>query len=76
MNILSGNNERMEESDPHILGKRAFQKRGMSDKKANDVAPILLLADLLRLSTHGLSRLQSYEDRLKISRINAPEYLN
>ena len=71
MNTQSSNNELIQESDLHALGKRAFQNLGMGDKEADDVVRILVLADLFGLSTHGLSRIESYGDRLKIGGINA-----
>ena len=71
MNTQSSNNELIQESDLHALGKRAFQKLGMGDKESDDVVRILVLADLVGLSTHGLSRIESYGDRLKIGGINA-----
>ncbi len=71
MNTQSSNNELIQESDLHALGKRAFQKLGMGDKESDDVVRILVLADLFGLSTHGLSRIESYGDRLKIGGINA-----
>ena len=71
MNTQSSNNELIQESDLHALGKRAFQKLGMGNKESDDVVRILVLADLFGLSTHGLSRIESYGDRLKIGGINA-----
>lgn len=46
------------------LGRRAFQGLGLNSKNADDVVKVLLLADLFGLSTHGLSRIESYGERL------------
>ena len=70
MNVKNNTNEIIKEADLHALGKRAFQKLGLSEQEADDVVRILVLADLFGLSTHGLSRIESYGDRLKIGGIN------
>src|SRR5690606_1112324 len=53
------------------LGVRAFQNLGLPPQDAADVARILVLADLFGLSTHGLSRIESYGSRLQVGGINA-----
>lgn len=53
------------------LGTRAFQGLGLPPDDAADVARILVLADLFGLHTHGLSRVESYGDRLNSGGINA-----
>lgn len=58
------------ELDLRALGKRAFQNLGVSDKDVEDLVHVLVMADLFGLSTHGLSRIESYGDRLKIGGIN------
>lgn len=59
----------MSEHDLIQLGTRAFQGLGLPEKDAVDVAQVLVLADLFGLSTHGLSRIESYGDRLKVKGI-------
>ncbi|MES2184874.1 MAG: Ldh family oxidoreductase [Pseudomonadota bacterium] len=46
------------------LGSRAFQGLGLRPADAARVAKILVMADLFGLSTHGLSRVESYGERL------------
>lgn len=58
------------ESELRSLGRRAFQSLGVNDKDVEDLVDILVMADLFGLSTHGLSRIESYGDRLKIGGIN------
>ena len=52
------------------LGIRSFQGLGLTQKDAQDVCRILVLADLFGLNTHGLSRLESYGERLALKGIN------
>jgi ureidoglycolate dehydrogenase (NAD+) len=52
------------------LGSRAFQGLGLSAADAARVAKILVMADLFGLSTHGLSRVESYGERLSCGGIN------
>ncbi|WP_420227138.1 Ldh family oxidoreductase [Pigmentiphaga litoralis] len=60
----------MSEDELLALGTRAFQGLGLPQADAADVAKVLVLADLFGLSTHGLSRIESYGDRLKVRGIN------
>jgi LDH2 family malate/lactate/ureidoglycolate dehydrogenase len=71
MNNASKQNEVISEAELTALGKRAFQNLGMSAKDVDDLVKILVVADLFGLSTHGLSRIESYGDRLKIGGINS-----
>jgi ureidoglycolate dehydrogenase (NAD+) len=57
------------ETDLRALGIRAFQGLGLNETDAQDVVRILLLADLFGLSTHGLSRVESYGERLDVGGI-------
>jgi LDH2 family malate/lactate/ureidoglycolate dehydrogenase len=57
------------EGELRKLGKRAFQGLGLSAQDADDVVKILVLADLFGLSTHGLSRIESYGERLDVGGI-------
>lgn len=52
------------------LGTRAFQGLGLREADARLVARILVTADLFGLSTHGLSRIESYGERLAVGGIN------
>ena len=51
------------------LGARAFQGLGLSAHDARQVARILVMADLFGLTTHGLSRIESYGERLDVGGI-------
>jgi LDH2 family malate/lactate/ureidoglycolate dehydrogenase len=55
----------------HDLTARALQSCGLAAKDARDAARILVIADLFGLSTHGVHRVISYGERLKIGGINA-----
>jgi LDH2 family malate/lactate/ureidoglycolate dehydrogenase len=59
------------EAELNDLGSRAFQGLGLPAADAADVARVLVLADLFGLSTHGLSRIESYGERLQVGGINA-----
>lgn len=61
----------MSEADLSALGERAFQGLGLTAADAQDVVRILVLADLFGLSTHGLSRIESYGERLLVKGIKA-----
>jgi LDH2 family malate/lactate/ureidoglycolate dehydrogenase len=53
------------------LAIRAFRGLGLTHADAADVVRVLVLADLFGLSTHGLSRVESYGDRLMVQGIRA-----
>lgn len=53
------------------LASRALQSCGLAAQDARDAARILVIADLFGLSTHGVHRVISYGERLKIGGINA-----
>ena len=59
------------ESELLELGAKAFEGLGLFPKDAQDVARILVTADLFGLSTHGLSRVESYGERLSVGGIKA-----
>jgi len=61
----------LSESELLDLGSRAFQGLGLSARDAQQVARILVMADLFGLATHGLSRIESYGDRLNVGGIAA-----
>ena len=52
------------------LGTRAFRGLGLPEADAAQVARVLVTADLFGLSTHGLSRVESYGERLTLGGIN------
>lgn len=58
------------ESELLELGAKAFEGLGLLTEDAQDVARILVTADLFGLSTHGLSRVESYGERLSVGGIN------
>jgi LDH2 family malate/lactate/ureidoglycolate dehydrogenase len=60
---------RLSEADLLELGTRAFQGLGLPSRDAQQVARILVLADLFGLTTHGLSRIESYGERLTVGGI-------
>ena len=62
---------RISEADLTALGVRAFERLGLSRADAQDTCRILVLADLFGLSTHGMSRIESYGERLQIGGIKA-----
>jgi LDH2 family malate/lactate/ureidoglycolate dehydrogenase len=57
------------EHELQALGQRAFEALGLPPGDAGDVVQVLLLADLFGLSTHGLSRIESYGERLDMGGI-------
>lgn len=69
MNARSGTQQTLPEQALHQLGVQAFQGLGLNSKNAEDVVKVLLLADLFGLSTHGLSRVESYGERLAVGGI-------
>ncbi|ETF03725.1 hydroxyacid dehydrogenase [Advenella kashmirensis W13003] len=62
---------RVAESEWSSLGNQAFRALGLPPEAAADVVKVLVLADLFGLSTHGLSRVESYGERLRSGGINA-----
>lgn len=52
------------------LAIRAFEGLGLTQPDAADVVRVLVMADLFGLSTHGLSRVESYGERLLVKGIN------
>lgn len=69
MNIRTETRHSIPEHELHTLGLRAFQGLGLNAKNADDVVKVLMLADLFGLSTHGLSRIESYGERLDVGGI-------
>ena len=52
------------------LGVRALRGLGLTQPDAEDACRVLVMADLFGLTTHGLSRMESYGERLRIKGIN------
>jgi LDH2 family malate/lactate/ureidoglycolate dehydrogenase len=57
--------------DLRQLGRQAFEGLGLTQSAAEKVANVLVLADLFGLTTHGLSRVESYGERLESGGISA-----
>jgi LDH2 family malate/lactate/ureidoglycolate dehydrogenase len=71
MNTSTQTTVAMPEADLLELGTRAFEGLGLRQSDAAKVARVLVLADLFGLSTHGLSRIESYGERLQSGGIKA-----
>jgi ureidoglycolate dehydrogenase (NAD+) len=69
MNTHTTQRQKIQESELNTLGVRAFQALGLSAVDAADVVKVLVLADLFGLSTHGLSRIESYGERIDVGGI-------
>ncbi len=69
MNARTDTRPRIAESELQSLGERAFRGLGLTAADASDVVRVLVLADLFGLSTHGLSRIESYGERLDLGGI-------
>ncbi|MGZ5083139.1 MAG: Ldh family oxidoreductase [Usitatibacter sp.] len=61
----------MREEALHALATDALEGLGLTREDAADAARILVLGDLFGITTHGVSRLESYGERLKLGGINA-----
>lgn len=70
MAATAGSPSLVPETELRALGVRAFEGLGLPRQDAVDVVDILVLADLFGLSTHGLSRIESYGERLQVGGIN------
>ena len=70
MSGLSETQTSLSEAALTELGVRSFQGLGLPLQDAQIVCRILVLADLFGLSTHGLSRVESYGERLELKGIN------
>ncbi len=53
------------------LATRALQHFGLDERDASVAATILVLGDLFGVHTHGVSRIESYGERLTLGGINA-----
>ncbi len=63
--------ETLSETDLAALARDAFIGLGLSPEDAADASSILVLADLFGITTHGVERILSYGERLRIGGINA-----
>jgi ureidoglycolate dehydrogenase (NAD+) len=70
MNAAANNQVSLSETELTELGVKSFVGLGLTPKDARDVCRILVLADLFGLSTHGMSRVESYGERLQVLGIN------
>ncbi|CAN5480368.1 Ldh family oxidoreductase [soil metagenome] len=70
MNAATDSRRSIPEAELRTLAQRAFQGLGLSAAHAADVVGVLVLADLFGLSTHGLSRIESYGERLDVGGID------
>ncbi|WP_296258051.1 MULTISPECIES: Ldh family oxidoreductase [unclassified Pseudomonas] len=57
--------------DLRQIGRKAFEGLGLAPSSAEKVTNVLVLADLFGLTTHGLSRVESYGERLESGGIGA-----
>jgi len=69
MNTTVAEKPALMEAELLELGAKAFEGLGLDRKDAQDVARVLVMADLFGLSTHGLSRIESYGERLEVGGI-------
>jgi LDH2 family malate/lactate/ureidoglycolate dehydrogenase len=65
----------LSEADLTTLGELAFRGLGLNREDAHDTVRVLVLADLFGLSTHGLSRIDSYGERLLSGGIRARPHI-
>jgi ureidoglycolate dehydrogenase (NAD+) len=75
MNTSATTTPLLTEQEASALGAAAFEGLGLSADDARDVVKILVLADLFGLSTHGLSRIESYGERLQVGGINPAPHI-
>ena len=62
---------RLSEQDALQLAARAFERAGVPKTGAAAAAEILTIAQMMGLNTHGLSRVATYRDRMKVGGITA-----
>ena len=63
--------EKITEQDLLALAARALGSFGVKPDDANAASRILVMADMFGIHTHGVSRVASYGERLRIGGINA-----
>ena len=69
MNAKNKTTHLIPENELRVLGQSAFEGLGLSAQDAADVVNVLVIADLFGLSTHGLSRIESYGERVDVAGI-------
>lgn len=67
---MSSNTQIISEAKLTELGIKAFSNLGLAVEDATQIVKVLVMADLFGLSTHGLSRIESYGERLIVNGIN------
>lgn len=60
----------MSDAELTTLATRALHRQGVAEADAREAAHILVLGDLFGVSTHGVDRIPSYAQRLRIGGIN------
>lgn len=68
---MSVERELIAEDELTALAVKALSTFGVPEDQAQDCATILVLADLMGISTHGVARVASYGERLTMGGINA-----
>lgn len=71
MTIHTPKTERIDEQELRALAIRALAALGVPESQASDTGDILVLADLMGIHTHGVMRILSYGERLRIGGIKA-----
>src|SRR3954465_16046778 len=71
MSVTPQNQSLISEADLRALGVQAYENLGLARQDAEDACRIMVLADLFGITTHGMSRFESYGERLQIKGINA-----
>lgn len=71
MHVHTDSRATLPEAALRDLGSQAFQGLGLTPADADEVVNLLVMADLFGLSTHGLSRIESYGERLEVAGIAA-----
>lgn len=61
---------RLTEPDAVALVTRVFVQAGVREEMARDAAQMLVLAEMMGISTHGLSRVPDYVDRIRAGGID------
>ena len=69
MSAIAQNQTLVPETELRALGVAAFQNLGLPRKDAEDTCRIMMLADLFGVTTHGMSRFESYSERLQLKGI-------
>lgn len=66
-----GSRELIAEQDLRSLANSAFLALGVPERQAADAAGILVTADLMGVHTHGVARIASYGERIRLGGIKA-----